>query len=254
MGIPSQKGFLRLSGGSLGETTFVKSEDGYRAKEKIVYLKNHFDKNPEYERVRENAANFGNASSAASKIRMCVYTFLAQRKDGKMFRNLQSLVTKVIKLDPTGARGKQQIKSEYLDLLVGFEMNSTCSFKSVFNTRFNINADRVSGKVDINIPAFIPGLRINAPKGSTHFTLIAAASVINFDGNEKPQQVHFESEPMPLNDSLTDDWKIAFTLLPGSVHPIFIYLGVEFTEATLGVRSPVAHRKKDALCIVKVIP
>ena len=34
MASPTQKGFLRLEGGSLGDTTFVKSKDGHRARTK----------------------------------------------------------------------------------------------------------------------------------------------------------------------------------------------------------------------------
>ena len=252
MADPIQKGFLRLSKGSLGDTTFFKTKSGYKAREKKVTPTDQFYNEPGMARTRENAATFGHASTAASLIRSPLRHF-KRPKDGKLFLNLRSLMNKVMQLDYQSRRGEQKVLNNNLDILIGFEVNSTVSFKSVFNTRFSTNAHRETGQVLINIPAFIPSKSIKAPKGTTHFTINAIASVIDFGERGKDITDTFASADLPLNDIATNDWRIELNVPPASSFPIFIFLGIKFTEDLMGIFSPVLQYKKDAMCIVNAI-
>ena len=253
MADPIQQGFLRLSKGSLGKTTFLKTKSGYKAREKRVTPTDQFDKSPKMARTRENAVTFGDASFAAKLVRKSIVKHFDRPKDGKLYSNLRSLMYKVLKLDGENRQGKFKVDNNNLNVLLGFEVNSAVSFKSVFNTRFSTNANRESCVVDINIPAFIPSKSIKAPKGATHFIITAIASLVDFSKPGKHTDSSYTSENIALNDIITSDRKIELTVPAGSSLPIFIFLGIKFTEDLMGTYSPISGFKKDAMCIVNVI-
>ena len=252
MASPRQKGFIRLQNGSLGETTFKKTNGVHRAQEKKVQNPKKFKTAPEFERVRENAEAFGNGSISAKLVKLCVKRFIRWRPDLDRFHRLKTLSSKLIKLDSVSAPGKGKITMENAKYLLGFEFNSKYSLRSFFNARFSTNVNRKTGEVQINIPSFIPTDRINVPKGTTHYKIVAAGSVIDFY-DKKYVTKQYESGNMLWDDVATGDIHISLTVPPKSKLPIFIFLGLEFLEVTMGITSSVAMHSMDPLCIVDVV-
>ena len=146
MSAPKQKGFILLSRGSLGESTFAKTSEGNIVKEKKASNKNKWKKNDSYIRCRENAAEFGSASTAAKLIRKSVNLFIGFNTDAAMVQQLNRCLSRIIKLDPESAPGKRMPTAENIKLLIGFEMNSTAGLKPVFNSRFRTTANRQTGR------------------------------------------------------------------------------------------------------------
>ena len=251
MGIPKVRGFIRLSGGSMGETTFMKTASGYKAKDKLVVNKNNWKNGSNFARCRENAGNFGTGSKLCKLLKNSVAQLLFQRKDHRMFLRLKQLIAKVQRLDTTNTRGKATITMEAAPQLIGFEMNSTCSLKSVFNSRYSINANRETGEISIQIPSFLPADRILAPRGATHFQLVSAAAAFDFEKMTEVGNI-YKSTKFALGDERVEDITMTHSLPAGSKLPVFIFLGVNFTQELNGKTYQVANRKQNPLCIIDI--
>ena len=251
MSSPKQVGFIRLKKGSLGDNTFVKSKDGYRVQTKKSISKNRFKNDPKFARTRENAEEFGTSAISAKLVRLSVNHLMRSRYDATMFRRLNSLISKLISIDHISPRGKAIVRPENTKALLGFEMNSNCSLKSVFNTRFSTSLNRVTGVVGISIPSFIPTDRVHGPKGSTHYTIVATASTIDF-AKKKYDVDSMDSDKMEISERLTEPMEIVLSLPPNTPHPVFIFLGLQFTQEIPGSSYAVAKYKMNPLCIVDV--
>ena len=254
MATPKQKGFLRLSQGSLGDTTFVKSKDGYLVKEKKVQSKNKWKKSGSFQRSRENSEEFGSASTSAKLIRYSVTQIGHFRSDSVMLHKLNSCLARIIKLDDDSSRGKRMPTSENLRLLIGFDMNSTVTFKNLFNSRFRTIANRESGEYGIVIPSFIPTDRVKAPAGTTHFKIVSACSSINFAKSELIDRKVFTSELIKWNEISTAETEINYRHSPNPSNTIFLFLGLEFWQDSPEGILPLSNWRKDPLCIVNIIP
>ena len=251
MAAPKQQGFLQLSGGSLGKTTFVKDKNGYRAQEKKVQNSTKFKQSRKYERTRENCEEFGSASTCAKLIRQSVASLIGPRTDAEVSNNLVSSLSKVIKLDAVSEPGKRMPTPGKITLLNGFNMNSSSSLKNVFNSRFRIMADWETGKFGLLIPSFIPVDRIKAPRGTTHFMVLSGCSSIDFASNTL-QRKDFRSELIRWDDIATTEIMVSHTFPENNLHTIFQFLGLEFYQVTPAGILPVSGKMKDPLCIVYI--
>ena len=251
MAMATQKGFITLEQGSLGETTFFKINGKYRAREKGVYASRHKWKyDPGYENRRQIAGYFTNGVKAAKLIRESVNR-LIHRKGIDISSRLRKELIKVVYMDHGSGPGNLKVRAENIDHLLGYNFNQVCSLKSVFNTRYSTNADRLAGKLSINIPSFIPSERIKAPKGTTHYKIVSAGFVYDF-GNLSYKGERFTTDALAWNDVPTEDLVISMTVPENSTDPLFIYLGLEFIQQVLGKSYPVSVYKQDPLCIVDV--
>ena len=246
-----QKGFITLEQGSLGETTFFKINGKYRAREKGVYASKHKWKyDPGYEGRRQIAGYFTNGVKAAKLIRESVRS-LIHRKGIDISSRLRKEWIKVVYMDRKSNPGIKQVRTENIDHMLGYNFNQACSLRSVFNTRYSTNADRLSGKLLIHIPSFIPTERIKAPKGTTHYKIVSAGFVYDF-GNQSYKGEYFKTESLPWNDVPIADLEISMHVPENSTDPLFIYLGLEFIQEALGKSNPVSLYKLDPLCIVDI--
>ena len=252
MGSPKQKGFLRLEGGSLGETTFVKSKDGFKAREKKVQDERRRHKDPKFKRSRENAEAFGTSSVSASMILDPASAILFPVTDITRFQKLKSLIHKVLSLDDVSARGKSIIQSRNIPYFLGYELNPKSSLRSLFNTRYSSSINREKGIVEIIIPSFIPTQRIHAPKGTTHFQIIAAGADLDFV-EKKCRFSVFKVPVYAWDDMPTEDLHISLNLPENSIHPVFIYLGLRFTQFTNGETHQVAQSAMNPAAIINVL-
>jgi hypothetical protein len=72
-----QSGLIKLNG-TLGGITFYKSQDGYLAREKGGIEADRIANDPNFQRTRENGAEFGAAGKAGRLLRTCVQNDLAK--------------------------------------------------------------------------------------------------------------------------------------------------------------------------------
>jgi len=150
-----QKGIIKLEG-TIGDITFYKSGDGYMAKENAPVSADRIATDPAFARTRENNLEFGRAGAAGKVLRNSIRALLINAKDSRVASRLTAAMMQVIKADSTSIRGQRNIIDGEAELLQGFEFNNTAILDTTLYAPYTAAIDRVTGKLIVNIPAFIP--------------------------------------------------------------------------------------------------
>jgi hypothetical protein len=118
-------------------------------------------------------------------------------------------------------------------------------------TPYSVTLDRVTGQTGIDVPEFVPSNMIAAPGGATHFKVVHGAAEINFEAGSYVVDTK-ETALMPLDNMPTAAINLESILAPGSVHPLFVVLGVEFYQLVNNEYYPLKNGAFNALAVVKV--
>src|SRR4051812_38801900 len=117
-----QTGVIKLKG-TIGGISFYKSKDGHLAREKGGIEASRIRTEANFQRTRENGAEFGRAGKAGKVLRNSIRGFLQNAKDFRMVSRLTKLMVKVIQEDQTNPRGLRNVIDGEAELLEGFEFN-----------------------------------------------------------------------------------------------------------------------------------
>src|SRR6516162_6127520 len=126
-----QNGLVKLLG-TVGDMTYYKSKDGFLAKEKTIISADRIASDPNFNRTRENNAEFGNACTSGKTLRHSLNAVLKNARDGRMVSRLSKTMMQVIKSDTVSPRGQRNVAAGDLQLLKGFEFNGGAVFNSTF--------------------------------------------------------------------------------------------------------------------------
>src|SRR5690606_38256362 len=99
-----QKGIVKLRG-TIGTTTFYKSEDGYLAKKKSSLDAKRIATDPAFQKTREYATEFGRAAKSGKFLRTAISPLLANCSDSKMVWRLTGQMVHVIQADVLNSGG-----------------------------------------------------------------------------------------------------------------------------------------------------
>lgn len=245
-----QKGIIKLEG-TIGDITFVKTKDGYIAKEKTGLTGDRIANDPAFQRTRENGAEFGRAGKAGKMIRSAFRSLLQHASDSNMTARLTKELVKVIQADQTSVRGQRNVIDGEAELLTGFDFNEQGKLATTLFAPFTASIDRVTGVLSVSIPPFVPTAMIGYPGGATHFKIISAGASIDFEGQSFEQQ-NSESAVLPIGGVATAALNLANNLGANSTHPLFLALGIEFYQEVNGNQYPLKNGAFNALEIVKV--
>jgi hypothetical protein len=245
-----QKGLIRLDG-SIGDMTYYKSKDGYRAKEKFTLRTGRIATDPRFIRTRENMAEFGRAGTAGKLIRQAINPILKDAKDSRAVSRLLKVLSQVIKSDTVNRRGERTVAEGDMTLLKGFEFNANAVLSTTLYVAPATVADRATGTLTINIPAFVPSSSIIAPQGATHFKLVSAGAAIDFDAHSMTVTRNV-GNAYAWDEKSTGDITMVNTVAAGTTLPIFIFLGIQFFQETNGVQYPLLTGNSTALSLIEV--
>jgi hypothetical protein len=245
-----QKGILPLQG-TIGNITFYKSKEGYLAREKGGVDAKRIATDPAFQRTRENGQEFGRAGKAGKFLRQAIRSLLKNTSDSKMVSRLTRQMIKVIQADEVNTRGNRNIIDGEAELLEGFEFNIAAHLGTTLTAPFSGVIDRATGVLTVDIPAFVPADMIAAPGGATHFRIISAGSEIDFEQGVNTTETDITAE-IALDTVPTAAISHAHAVTPGSVHPLFILLGIEFSQEVNGTLYPLKNGAFNALAIIKV--
>jgi hypothetical protein len=117
-----QKSIIKLDG-TIGGITFYKSQDGYLAREKGGVSGERIATDPNFQRTRENGAEFGRAGKAGKLLRNAIRGLLQNSSDSRMVSRLTTEMVKVIQEDAVNPRGLRNVIDGEAELLEGFEFN-----------------------------------------------------------------------------------------------------------------------------------
>jgi hypothetical protein len=244
-----QLGITKL-GGTIGDITFYKSQDGMMARQKTTVSGNRLT-DPAFARVRENAQEFGRAGKAGKVLRAAFSKLLSKSADGRVISRLVQAIMNVQKTDITSARGERNIGSGDASLLKGFNFNVKSPLSTVLSEQYTTAINRVTGVASVSIPAYIPQDAINAPTGTSHIKLISAASAIDFL-NESYQSVSASSAEIAYGTQQEALLTLTHNLPANSTDPLFLVLGVEFYQEFNGILYQLKTGSFNALTIIAV--
>lgn len=245
-----QKGIIKL-GGTIGGITFYKSKDGYLAREKGGVSGDRIANDPNFQRTRENGAEFGRAGKAGRVLRTSIRGLLQNASDGRVVSRLTTAMVKVIQADATNPRGMRNVIDGEAELLKGFEFNANGKLGTTMYAPFTTVIDRVTGALNINIPPYVPANMISAPGGTSHYKIISAGIEIDFENETFSVDIN-DSSLLPWNTTATTILNLENALAAASVHPLFLILGIEFFQEVNGEMYPLKNGSFNPLAIVDV--
>jgi hypothetical protein len=245
-----QRGPIKLEG-TIGDITFLKTSDGYLAKGKTIISAARIASDPAFQRTRENNAEFGRAGKAAKLLRAAFKTQMKTAADRRMGSRLTKEMVRVIQADVTNGRGLRNVIDGEAELLQGFNCNEGAALGATLSAPYTAGINRATGAVTLTLPSFVPSVMITPPGGATHFRIGAAAAAINFE-EERYDLDATESARLPLNNQPTAALTLSAALPAGSTHPIFLVVGIEFTQEVNGTHYTLKSGAFNALAIVLV--
>jgi hypothetical protein len=215
--------------GSIGDVTYYKSKNGKFARKKAVVNKNNFTTNPKMAKVRAHAVDFGHAIKAGNLIRVAFRNMLKDAKQFNTSSRLTGVLFRVVKGDITHPRGQRLVSAGDLTLLSEYEFNETLKVsKSIYST-INTSVDRVTGRVNVEIPDIVPKRALNAPANATHFRITLGAAVLDF-ASLKQTYAEASTQELPISNEQIDDIALTAMLPANSTGIIMVVLGLEFFE------------------------
>ncbi len=245
-----QSGLIKLKG-TLGGITFYKTQDGHLAREKGGVEASRIANDPNFQRTRENGAEFGAAGKAGKLLRTSLRTILQNSADNRMVGRLTSEMVKVIQADLTSQRGQRNVIDGEAVLLEGFEFNIKGKLGNALYAPYLATIDRVTGILEVTLASFIPSNMIAAPSGTTHFKIETAGSEVDFTN---------ETFVVDSNDSAVIAWDatataaitLTNTVTAASTNPLFLVMGIEFYQEVNGTMYPLKNGVFNPLALVKV--
>lgn len=176
-----QKGLMKFSGTLDGINFYIVKGVGYARKAGGGFNGNAIRHQPNMQRVRENASEFGRCSKVKKEFKLSLHPFLAGYKDPKLHARMMSLFMSIKALDEVSTRGNRRV-SRGLQLAKGrkllgdfdftpqHKMLETLIRKSVFNWSLQ----------RLSISDFDSRL-YKHPKSATHIGLTLGILDFNFD-------------------------------------------------------------------------
>ncbi|MBS1562743.1 MAG: hypothetical protein JST39_00085, partial [Bacteroidetes bacterium] len=208
---------------------------------------------PAFQRTRENGDEFAKAGIAGRLIRSALKALLQNASDSKRPSRLVQKLMEVIKADKTSTRGQRNVIDGEAELLTGFDFNANGLLKTSLYANFTGSTiDRPTGKLTVNIPAFVPLNMISAPVGTTHFKLVSAGVEIDFE-NEFYVVDTQETAIMPWDRNPTVAINMVNQVTAASTHPLFLALGIAFYQEVNGTKYELKSGIYNALAFIKVL-
>ncbi|HRB30886.1 MAG TPA: hypothetical protein PK872_05170 [Ferruginibacter sp.] len=245
-----QKGIIKLDG-TIGGITFYKSQDGYLAREKGGVSGDRIANDPNFQRTRENGAEFGRAGKAGKLLRTSLRALLQNAADSRVVSRLTTEFVKIIQADATNPRGERNVIDGEAEMLQGFEFNINGKLGATLYAPYTATIDRPTGALTVTVPAFIPLNMISAPGGTTHYKIISAGVEVDFE-NETYVVDENSSAILPWDATASAVLNLANAVTAASTHPLFLVLGVEFYQQVNGTMYPLKNGNYNALAIIQV--
>jgi hypothetical protein len=248
--MPRQKGIFKVKG-TMGDTTFYKTTDGYMLREKGGVSASRIQNDPRFQRTRENGAEFGRACKAGKQLRVAFRSLYLETSDTRMVSRLTQLMTKVVQSDAVHGRGQRDVMDGTLGLLVGFEFNIRGKLSVSLFAPFGSTIDRVSGELGITLDSFVPKSMVIAPSGTTHFRILSGGAEVDFENGNFVFATD-DSGILPWTMTPTATITLVNQVTAASTLPLFLALGVEYYQEINGEMYPLKNGSHNPLCIIKV--
>jgi hypothetical protein len=246
-----QRGIINLEG-RVGNLSFYKTSDGFVVRTSTGVSGERVKNDPSFQRTRENGYEFGRASKASKLLRAALQAQLVNIADARVASRLTRDLLKIIQSDSTNNRGARTVPAGDISLLLNFQFNFTASFTQTFNAPFNAAINREIGTGTIIFEPFIPKIMIAAPQGATHYRILSGIVAPDFAKQTFVNALH-SNELHELSSEQLQLQPLQISLPSGHKNlPIFLTLGIEFSQVIHGKEYPLQNSTKNAMAVVAV--
>ncbi len=245
-----QRGILKIDG-TIGGMTFYKSAlDGYLVREKGGVSGERIANDPNFERTRENGAEFGTAASAGKLLRDTLRNLL--KNDSRLTSRLTKTMTDIKGYDTSSPRGERSVgvgiaDDNALALLKGFDFNSSAALRSVLFAPFTVT----TATGEINVPAYNQMNDIAFPNGATHVNFRTAFAKIDFV-NGTSAITYSGVSNFSIENSDTD-FSLTPSAVPAGSGTQFYLLLIEFFQEVNGTQYSLRNGAFNVLNIVEAV-
>ena len=206
---------------------------------------------PAFERTRENMAEFTRATKAAGLLRSIFREMLINASDKITQGRLCKVFSRIITTDPINARGERTVNKGDLLQVQRFNFNKRAGLSDTLYVRCLAGVDRATGQVVVTIPSFVPRIMVQAPRGTSHFRIVAAATAVDFD-NETYEHAQQATTELPWDHVPTAASSLTMALPANSPHAIVVVLGIEFYQRVNARMYALKSGEFNAASVVKV--
>ncbi|MEO7532064.1 MAG: hypothetical protein ABIS69_11650 [Sediminibacterium sp.] len=245
-----QFGLVSLQG-TVGDTTFVRTKNGFLARQKTSINKNRIATDPNYARLRDHNAEFAKACTAGKLIRQNFQQLIQNCKDSAVHLRLTGLLLQAVKMDATNPLGLRNVLDGELALLDNFEFNVNSNLAQALSAGYTKTFDRASGAASFVIDSFIPVKALRAPVNATHYRISAGAAAIGFETQESEKGVA-EGSYRPIDNAAADAQTLTITLTADLTVPVLLAMKLEFFQEVNGGINDLKDKSFNACCLVKV--
>jgi hypothetical protein len=242
-----QRGIVKFKG-SLDDLTFLKTKDGYEARIKSSLDKERIMSDPKFARTRENGREFGRAAKSGKLLRMA-FAEITTGADGRMISRLHKQMMACLQADTTNVRGERTPADGDLSFLTGFDFNSEGPLSVTLKVIPTATVTRLTGSVDVAIPAFVPTTSLAYPPGATHYKIIAGAAAVDFT-SETFEADTASSAFLPVDNTQSTPLTLSASVSANATAPIFQVLSIHFYQELNGVKYALNSSTSDSVAII----
>jgi len=248
--VAKQESLIKFRG-KVGDLSFSKHRSrGYEVRMKGGVDKARIQSDPNFQRTRENMAEFGSAASSAKQIRMQLNNLLRTFADNTMRNRLTALMHRIQKADSLNARGERIFLDENSIMLKGFEFNQASSLKTLLGPKLDAMYERSFGEAVLTIPQFNPQNDVMLLNGATHMRFTLAAAELSM-AEVPPRPVIEVSDYIPLIGVHAEE-AIAATLTVDPTKVVYLVAGISMYQEVNGEYYPLKNNPYNAMTIVEV--
>ena len=245
-----QSSIIKLEG-TIDDITFLKTQDGYRARKVSRISASAMANSPGFQRARENQAEFSRAGKAGRVLRHAFNTLLQNAKGKRVIARLNKELMKAIKADAINPRGLRNVVNGNLGFLRGFEFNNNANLKTTLSVVCTTSINRATGTATVEVPSLVPSEAIKAPEGATHYRIVCGAAAINFEAETFNADIQM-SGYQPWTAATAAALTITANVPAASTHPLFLVMGIQFFQQVNGVYYALKSGVHNALSLVEV--
>lgn len=230
-----QEGLNQYSGRS-GNTVYYQVEGEGRFRSKGGISKEQFETKPSLVNARRSRDENKEASLSAKTFSMAFQEAYVKIPNSNLHNLLMPVMTGLTHSDTVNEWGKRKAAQGNMDILKGFEFSKDARLDSLFTAPYTGSINRVTGLVELEIPAFDPRVMIRNYLSATQFRLFAAAAEVDFQSGKSIRKVDY-SNYFQLNNPSTGPVTLSMQLTSASTLAIFLALGICFYQTLHGERS-----------------
>jgi hypothetical protein len=246
-----QNGILKIEG-TLENLTFYKTQDGNLVKTKGGVSGDRIANDPNFQRTRENGAEFGSSASAGKLLRDALRNMMINASDNRVTSRITQVMTTIKNCDTTSIRGERNVGVGIATIegraqLKNFNFNINAILSSILHKPYSVNT--TTGQISLS--GLKPMDDIVYPTGATHLTIKGAWLKIDFNGNTS--EIAYTNEANLLINNTASDLSLIPSAVPAGTGSDLFLLAIDFYQEVNSIQYSLKSGGYNSLSIVEVV-